>query len=245
MKQAIFTTLIFIFSFSFVSANGLPDADNDAVSDYDEINIYYTDPNNPDTDGDGYTDFEELVNGYSPYEKTNLKLNESDFDNDGLTDREEYNFGTNPTKADTDRDGFADGDEIKYGYDPNNAEPVKLIKEIIINKQSQELDYMLGGVRIATYPVSSGVGNTTPSGEFTIFNKHERAWSPYGLWMPYWMGVGGSRIGIHELPVWPSGAREGEESLGTPVSHGCIRLGVGAAEELYNWAEVNTKVIIK
>ena len=51
----------------------------------------------------------------------------------------------------------------------------------------------------------------------------------YGLWMPFWLGLDRGRIGIHELPVWPSGYREGEDHLGKAVSHGCIRLGVGSA----------------
>lgn len=36
------------------------DTDGDGLSDYEEINIYHTDPASKDTDGDGYTDKEEL-----------------------------------------------------------------------------------------------------------------------------------------------------------------------------------------
>ena len=50
--------------------------------------------------------------------------------------------------------------------------------------------------------------------------------------MPYWLGLGGG-IGIHELPIWPNGYREGENHLGTPVSHGCIRLGLKNAVYIY------------
>lgn len=42
------------------------DTDGDGLSDYDEINIYKTDPLNPDTDGDGYSDGEEVKGGYNP-----------------------------------------------------------------------------------------------------------------------------------------------------------------------------------
>ncbi len=42
------------------------DSDGDGLSDYDEINIYGTDPLNPDTDGDGYNDGEEVSAGYDP-----------------------------------------------------------------------------------------------------------------------------------------------------------------------------------
>ncbi len=42
------------------------DADRDMISDYDELNIYRTDPDAMDTDGDGNSDGEELINGTDP-----------------------------------------------------------------------------------------------------------------------------------------------------------------------------------
>ena len=48
------------------ATNHLVDTDNDGLSDYEEINIYGTDYNNPDTDGDGYFDGLEIKNNYSP-----------------------------------------------------------------------------------------------------------------------------------------------------------------------------------
>jgi len=49
---------------------------------------------------------------------------------------------------------------------------------------------------------------------------------------------------IHELPYWPGGYREGENHLGIPVSHGCVRLGIGAAAKVYQFAAIGTKVVI-
>ena len=46
------------------------------------------------------------------------------------------------------------------------------------------------------------------------------------------------------LPYWPSGYREGTNHLGIPVSHGCVRLGIGPAKTLYDWAEIGTTVAI-
>lgn len=48
------------------AASGNIDSDGDGLSDYDEINKYFTDPKNPDTDGDGFTDGAEIKNGYNP-----------------------------------------------------------------------------------------------------------------------------------------------------------------------------------
>jgi hypothetical protein len=42
------------------------DSDNDGLTDYQEINIYHTNPHNPDTDGDGYLDGAEVKAGYNP-----------------------------------------------------------------------------------------------------------------------------------------------------------------------------------
>ena len=52
-------------------------------------------------------------------------------------------------------------------------------------------------------------------------------------------------MAIHGLPEWPNGYKEGAAHIGTPVSHGCIRLGVEAAKIVYDWSDVGTKIIIK
>jgi lipoprotein-anchoring transpeptidase ErfK/SrfK len=54
----------------------------------------------------------------------------------------------------------------------------------------------------------------------------------------------GAGHGIHELPEWKNGYKEGANHLGTPVSHGCVRLGVGPAAKVYGWAEVGTPIVI-
>lgn len=50
---------------------------------------------------------------------------------------------------------------------------------------------------------------------------------------------------IHELPYWSGeGYRIGEQGLGRAISRGCIRLGIGVAEKVYNFAEIGTEIII-
>ena len=124
---------------------------------------------------------------------------------------------------------------------------VKEGKYIDIDLSVQIMTIFENGEALDSFLISSGKrGMDTPRGNFNIQNKHPRPWSnQYGLYMPYWMAIVPSgKYGIHELPEWPSGYKEGENHLGTPVSHGCVRLGVGAAERVYNWAEIGTPVII-
>ncbi|MCK4540488.1 L,D-transpeptidase [Candidatus Parcubacteria bacterium] len=229
---------------SIIFANGLVDSDLDGIPDSDEKNIYFTDVNNPDTDGDGYSDWLELNFGYSPHNPKPVKLDDNDYDGDGLSDRDELRFHTSLINKDTDEDGFSDYEEIEAGYDPLNKDTVLLDKRIEINIGKQELSYFLGGVRMGVFSVSSGINNSTSYGHYKVTNKSPKAWSPYGLWMPYWLGLDSGRFGIHELPIWPNGCREGEDHLGKPASHGCIRLGEGPAELIYNWVPIGTGVFI-
>lgn len=119
-------------------------------------------------------------------------------------------------------------------------------KYIEVNLSQQMLYTIEGDKLISSYKVSTGKWSMpTPVGEYYINNKNARAYSQkYALYMPYWMAFIGSEYGIHELPEWPDGTKEGESHLGTPVSHGCIRLGRGSAEQVYNWAEIGTLVYI-
>ncbi|MFH0969247.1 MAG: L,D-transpeptidase [Patescibacteria group bacterium] len=124
---------------------------------------------------------------------------------------------------------------------------IKEGKYIDINLKSQVLSIFENGNLLDAYMISTGKrGMETSQGNFSVHNKVPRAWSKkYGLFMPYWMAmVGSGDFGIHELPEWPGGYKEGQAHLGTPVSHGCIRLGVGPAERVYSWADLGTPVVI-
>ena len=201
-------------------------------------------PSAADSDGDGYDDATELANGWSPFGAG--RLDASDADGDGLSDAQELALGTDPRVADSDGDGYADGLELKHAYDPLDPSAAKLKKRVVISLAKQELTYYLGKNAVATHPVSTGrPGHPTPLGTYAILDKKPRAWSATAkLWMPYWMPFIGTKYGLHELPEWPGGKKEGENHLGTPVSGGCIRLGVGAAKELYDWVDVGTEVTI-
>jgi len=245
MRYIIIIILAIFFAFPVLAADFV-DSDGDKVSDYDEIHVYHTDPHNFDTDGDGYNDWIELNSGYSPFVIA-ATLADNDFDKDGLSDKLEYSFKSDPTNPDTDFDGLLDGQEVFQGFDPIKAEAdAKLEKRINIDTKNQLLTYYTKDVRLGMFQVSTGKpGMSTPAGEFMVIEKSEMRWSNMAkLWMPYWLMFDVRGYGIHELPEWPNGVKEGENHLGIPVSHGCVRLGVGPARELYNFAELGTKVYV-
>lgn len=124
---------------------------------------------------------------------------------------------------------------------------VKTGKYIDINLAQQTMVIFENGKALDAYLVSSGKkGMETPVGDFQIRNKSPKPWSKkYALFMPNWMAIVPSgEIGIHELPEWPGGYKEGQNHLGIPVSHGCVRLGVGPAKRVYDWADIGTPVLI-
>jgi hypothetical protein len=168
-----------------------------------------------------------------------------DSDADGLTDEMELKFGTDINNPDSDGDGFKDLRELDWAYNPLSSSTTKLSQRVEIDLKKQRLYYFVGDVKWREFKVSTGKKSMpTPKGEFTIKNKIKKAWSKtYGLWMPHWMGLAGG-IGIHELPIWPNGYREGENHLGTAVSHGCIRLGAKEAPYLFERLDNGTKVKI-
>lgn len=93
--------------------------------------------------------------------------------------------------------------------------------------------------------VSTGkIGYDTPLGVRHINWHGVRPYSAkYKLWMPWWLDLG-EGYGIHELPEWGNGVKEGANHLGIKVSHGCIRLGVGAAKIVWDMVPDGSSVYI-
>jgi len=101
-----------------IGAYELADTDSDGLSDWDEVNVYGTDPDDDDSDDDGLNDGDE-VNTHS------TDPLDDDTDDDGLSDGDEVNVhGTDPLDADSDDDGLTDWDEVNvHGTDPLEPDP--------------------------------------------------------------------------------------------------------------------------
>jgi len=144
-------------------------------------------------------------------------------------------------------DGFAPESDIESW---EAVAPLKKGKVIEIVLSAQRLLAWEDGRLLGNYLASTGKLSTpTKQGEFKVQTKLPMA---YGAgdgqtWaMPYWLGIytaGGSENGIHGLP-YINGYKESSASLGTPVSHGCIRIADTNQEWLYSWAELGTPVHI-
>ena len=128
--------------------------------------------------------------------------------------------------------------------------PVVENKRIVIDISEQRMTVYEGGQVRNTYVVSTGVSDSpTMAGIFQIqtheFNAYASNWD---LYMPHFMGIyeawPGFMNGIHGLPLLSNGQRLWASSLGTPASYGCIILDLGAAEDLYHWADPGVVVEI-
>ena len=122
-------------------------------------------------------------------------------------------------------------------------------KRILVSISQQHLYAYEGDTLVYSFIASTGMNNSTRVGQFEILDKIPNAYgATWNIWMPNWMGIyyaGSLEDGIHALPILSNGSRLWAGYLGTPISFGCIVLGVQDAQTLYDWAEVGTTVEIQ
>ena len=129
------------------------DFDGDGLTNWEEIDIYYTDPLNPDTDGDGLPDGWEVANNLDPNDATGDNGADGDPDADGLTDLEELDNDTDPNNLDTDGDGITDGGEVDQGTDPNDPDDTPTAEWFIL---TGDLDADIQKTRTRTVTIPAG-----------------------------------------------------------------------------------------
>ena len=110
------------------------------------------------------------------------------------------------------------------------------VNHIVVSLADQRLYAYHDQQLIAWSNVSSGrPGHETPTGSFTVSEKdvdhHSNVYN--NAPMPYFMRLTDEGVGLHagQLP-------------GYPASHGCVRLPMGMARELYQHVESGTPVEI-
>lgn len=106
-----------------------------------------------------------------------------------------------------------------------------------------------GETLVYSFIASTGMGNSTRVGTFSVLNKIPNAYgATWNIWMPNWLGIywsGSLQNGIHALPILSNGATLWAGFLGTPISYGCVVLDTYDAQVLYNWADIGTPVEIR
>lgn len=126
---------------------------------------------------------------------------------------------------------------------------------IVVSRSQFKLRLYNGEKRIRTYPVAVGQpAYPTPTGNYEVVMKQvdptwfppSSPWAaglgpiPPGSGNPLgtrWIGTSASGIGMHGTP--------NSSSIGTAASHGCIRMYIGDAEDLYARVELGTPVFIR
>lgn len=192
-------------------------------------------------------------------------INQHTFPTDLATALSVYDMAFNPQTAAervgggiinalTTRYNGGKADSIKVGIDsgPNTGGEIA-DRYIEVDISQQKLFTFKNGTLAKTYRVSTGKDYPTPTGTFTILNKTGLGFSYiYNVWLPYWMGFSYSEelkayFGIHELPYVYSKnniIQRPREFIGAPNTGGCVALDVGDAKEVYQFADIGTRVVI-
>lgn len=126
---------------------------------------------------------------------------------------------------------------------------------VVIDRGAFRLTVYRGERRVRAYPIAVGQpAYPTPAGLFRIIDKQRNPiwfppaspWArglgpvPPGVGNPLgtrWMGTSAPGIGIHGTPV--------ARSIGTRASHGCIRMYIRDAEDLFDRVAIGTPVLIR
>jgi len=122
-------------------------------------------------------------------------------------------------------------------------------KYILVDISDQHMYVYDGEELVNSFVASTGINNGTRVGSFSVLDKIPNAYgATWDLWMPNWLGIywsGSLENGIHALPILSSGTQLWAGYLGTPISFGCVVLGVDESQWLYDWADVGTPVDIQ
>ncbi len=138
------------------------------------------------------------------------------------------------------------------------VQPVSSGKRIVVSISTQTLSAYQNGRLVLRSLVSTGNRATpTPLGSYRIFAKHTpyRFVSPWPLGHPYWYAPAWTSYAmefiqggyfIHDAP-WRSVFGPGSNGAGQPGTnyggtHGCVNAPVSAAQFVYTWAPVGTRV---
>ncbi len=198
-------------------------------------------------------DFIEPGNADYSDEVTAKSISEGDGSMDNLVEELEEDEDTFKEEAGEEQ-GSAGGEEIKDEH--NDAGPIEeqdidfnsgddFRIEVDLSKQKVFVYYKNELIREMI--CSGGADESpTPPGEFETSDKIKYSWvERFDVGAYYWIRFYGNYL-FHSVPFDKNGEMiiEEYEKLGSPVSHGCIRLKLEEAKWLYEKLPSGVKVII-
>jgi len=100
-----------------------------------------------------------------------------------------------------------------------------------------------------TYPVSGSLTDNLDPGTYSVYSRSEQAWGVNDSGTMKWFvrfttGDTGAAIGFHDIPVDDGKPIQSLSQLGTPQSHGCIRQRHADAIAMWNFASLDTTVVV-
>lgn len=239
VKMGMACLAVGILFFPYLTLAAL-DSDTDGLSD-DQEQRFGTSPMLMDTDGDGFGDGEEVKNGFSPLGGNKKKFDVLDTDKDGVQDWIEQWFGSDIEKSDTDGDGFSDYDEIMFGFSPVSLATEKMERNIVVDLTKQQMRYMVDGLSVQLFPVSTGNPATpTPVGDYAVRRK---------VPVIRYTGVGydfkGVKWNMEFLPHYYLHTAYWHNDFGKRTrSHGCVNMRESDAGFLYKYIDVGMPVSV-
>ena len=120
-------------------------------------------------------------------------------------------------------------------------------KAIYIDRKHQRVYLYVDGRQIDKIKCSTS--STLPRrGTYHMMRKRKQSWSFNGAVTFYWqviftVGPHGHNIAFHSVPVDSSGNEIAP--VGSPVSHGCVRLPYAKAKFLYFWITKKTPIVVR
>jgi LysM repeat protein len=152
------------------------------------------------------------------------------------------------------------GDSLRVGQPVTIPSPDELIplpvvagKRIVVSLAEQKVRALENGQEKWVWPASTGIASSpTAPGVFQVQSHAEEAYaSNWDLNMPKFIGIyrpiptSSFMNGFHGFPSRGDRQILWTNSLGHPVTYGCILLGTEAAQLLYDWAEPGTIVEVR
>jgi lipoprotein-anchoring transpeptidase ErfK/SrfK len=131
--------------------------------------------------------------------------------------------------------------------------PVVDNKRIVVSISQQKMWAYEQGVVKWEWPVSTGISSSpTAPGVFQVQTHELNAYAAnWNLWMPHFMGIyrpvpsSDFMNGFHGFPTRYGSNLLWTNSLGHPVTYGCILVSSDNATSLYEWAEAGVVVEIQ